>query len=284
MAVILAGTSQCIDDVAAHYDELDPFYRDVWGEHVHHGYWVSGRETPAQAADALVTLLADKLSLSAGLTVCDIGCGYGATAEGLANSYGVSVTGVTVSSVQAAQAMRRTPALGSLSFSREDWLANLFPDESFDCAYAVESSEHMADKQRFCNEAFRTLRSGGRFVVCAWLSCDAPFAWQNRLLLEPICREGRLPSLGNRADYEGFIKRAGFDLVAVDDITDRVARTWSVCLRRAARNAVFDSRYLRFMLSPEARNRIFAVTMVRLLIAFRTGAMRYALFVAHKPS
>ncbi len=25
--------------IADHYDALDPFYRSVWGEHVHHGLW-----------------------------------------------------------------------------------------------------------------------------------------------------------------------------------------------------------------------------------------------------
>ena len=31
--------------VAGHYDELDHFYRDVWGDHVHHGLWRRGSET-----------------------------------------------------------------------------------------------------------------------------------------------------------------------------------------------------------------------------------------------
>ena len=44
--------------VAAHYDELDPFYREVWGEHVHHGFWATGRESPTAAAEALVDLVA----------------------------------------------------------------------------------------------------------------------------------------------------------------------------------------------------------------------------------
>ena len=74
--------------VAAHYDELDPFYREVWGEHVHHGYWPSGRESPAEAADALVRLVADRLDLEPGQAVCDIGCGYGATAADLVARHG----------------------------------------------------------------------------------------------------------------------------------------------------------------------------------------------------
>src|SRR5205085_1479125 len=32
--------------VARHYDELDHFYRNIWGEHVHHGLWRRGDESP----------------------------------------------------------------------------------------------------------------------------------------------------------------------------------------------------------------------------------------------
>ena len=32
--------------VAVHYDTLDQFYREIWGEHVHHGYWRTGHEIP----------------------------------------------------------------------------------------------------------------------------------------------------------------------------------------------------------------------------------------------
>ena len=41
-------------DVAGHYDELDPFYRRLWGEHIHHGLWVHGRETAEQAVVQLI--------------------------------------------------------------------------------------------------------------------------------------------------------------------------------------------------------------------------------------
>ena len=62
-------------DVARHYDELDPFYRELWGEHVHHGYWTSRGETAAAATENLVTLVAERLALRPGALVGDIGCG-----------------------------------------------------------------------------------------------------------------------------------------------------------------------------------------------------------------
>ena len=282
--MIFPRAAQTPEAVADHYDELDSFYREIWGEHVHHGYWATGRETPAQAADALVLLLAERLRLSAGHAVCDIGCGYGATARMLAERHGVAVTGVTISAAQAAIAATRAPARGRVDIRRQDWLANDFADAGFDRAYAVESSEHMPDKQRCFTEAFRTLRPGGLLVVCAWLARPAPRPWEVRHLLEPICREGRLPAMGDQADYDALLRHAGFDLLQVDDISRSVARTWAICLRRLAGKTVTDRRYLRFLLDTHASNRVFVLTMLRLLVAYRTGAMRYCVLTACKPA
>jgi tocopherol O-methyltransferase len=281
--LILAGSPQTPAAVAAHYDELDPFYREIWGEHVHHGYWATGRETPERATAALVELLADRLGLAPGQTVCDIGCGYGAAAQILAERHGVHVTGVTVSGAQAAIAGRRRPARGSLAVLRGDWLANDLPDRSFDRAYAVESSEHMADKGRFFAEAHRVLRPGGRLVVCAWLARPAPRPWEVRWLLEPICREGRLPGMGEKAEYLRLAEQAGFVTVAAEDLSGRVSRTWSVCARRVAGKLMTDSRYRCYLRDRRATDRVFALTLARLLLAYRTGSMRYGLMVFDRP-
>ncbi|WP_419759712.1 class I SAM-dependent methyltransferase [Acidisoma sp.] len=268
--------------VAAHYDELDVFYREIWGDHLHHGYWTTGRETPAEAAEALVDLLADRLDLRPGLAVVDIGCGYGETARRLAASRGVDVTGLTVSAAQAGYAASKPAAGGRVKVLVRDWLANGLPDDGFDRAYAIESSEHMPDKQRFFNEAFRVLRPGGIFGVYVWLSRSAPRGWEVRHLLEPICREGRLPGMGDEADYRAMAEAAGFRVELVSDISDRVRRTWSVCLRRVAGKVATETRYRRFLMERSAKNRVFALTLGRLLLAYRTRSMRYCLLVMRK--
>jgi tocopherol O-methyltransferase len=280
--MIYPNAPQTTAAVAAHYDELDLFYRLVWGEHVHHGYWVTGRETAAAAATALIDLLATRLDFRAGQAVCDIGCGYGATARYLAARHGLHVTGLTVSTAQAGQAAQQSAA--NVSILHADWLANDLPPAIFDRAYAIESSEHMPDKQRFFDEAFRTLKPGSRLAVCAWLAADHPAPWQVRHLLEPICREGRLPCMGDEADYRALAQSSGFQVLGVLDISNQVSRTWWICAGRLLRGLCTDSRFIRHLLDRAKPDRIFAVTLFRLLVAYRTGAMRYALLVYEKPN
>jgi tocopherol O-methyltransferase len=281
--MIAPRTPQTTAAVAAHYDELDEFYRDIWGEHVHHGYWRSGRETPAEAVVALTSLLAATLDIPAAAEICDIGCGYGASAQYIAEHHGAHVTGLTVSAAQARLAQARRPAAGRLSFARQDWLRNTLPNAAFDRAYAIESSEHMPDQQRFFNETFRTLKPGGIFTICAWLAADRPSAWQIRHLLEPICREGRLPGMGDEADYHRMAQAAGFETTAVQDISRNVSKTWRLCAQRFLRRLASRPAYLKFLFNRREENRIFALTIFRLILAYRTGAMRYCLLTYRKP-
>ncbi len=268
--------------VAAHYDDLDRFYREVWGEHVHHGLWTTGRETPGEAADALVDHLASRLGLEAGQSLCDIGCGYGATARRLARLHGVRVTGLTVSPVQAARAAEAAAGEPNLAFLRRDWMENGLEEASFDRAFSIESSEHMVDKARFFAEARRILRPGGRFGVYAWLAREGASPREVRHLLEPICREGRLPGMGTEAEYRALAEGAGLRVTGFEDLSARVSRTWTVCARRVAWRIATRPDYRRFLLDRGSRNRVFAATLLRILVAYRVGAMRYGLMLAER--
>jgi tocopherol O-methyltransferase len=279
--MIIPKTYQTSAAVARHYDELDPFYREIWGDHVHHGYWRTGKETSGDAAEALAGLVAERLGLQAGMTVCDIGCGYGETARLFSSRYSVSLEGVTISERQFKLASTRP--LKGVSVSLCDWLENTFPDSRFDRAYAIESSEHIGDKQRFFSEAFRVLRPGGRLVVCAWLAESGAPEWKKRYLLEPICRHGRLPGMGTEEDYIKLAGTAGFRTEGVDDISGNVQRTWPICIRRSASKAVSDRRYREFLFARGSQNKIFALTLFLIFAAYRTGAMRYCVFTFEKP-
>src|SRR5687768_16193734 len=93
--------SPVAQQVANHYDELDPFYRALWGEHLHHGLWQRGNESADEATRQLAITVAAYARIQAGNTVCDVGTGYGGTARLLAQRYGAQVIGLTLSMAQA---------------------------------------------------------------------------------------------------------------------------------------------------------------------------------------
>ena len=261
---------------ARHYDALDELYRRVWGEHVHHGLWTSGRETPREAAVALARRVADQARVGRGDTIVDVGCGYGATARLLARERGARVTGLTLSAAQAAAG----PAADGVTLLVRDWRENGLPDASFDAAIAIESLSHMDDKPRVFGELARVVRRGGRVAIVDWLARERPGAIERRLLLDPICREGHLPRLHPASDYVTFLRRAGFAVVGFEDLSRRAVRTWAVVARRLPLVLARDPR----LLAAGWPERAFLRSLARIPLAERTGAMRLCLLVAQRAS
>jgi tocopherol O-methyltransferase len=164
-----------------------------------------------------------------------------------------------------------------------DWLENQMPDEAFDFAYAIESTEHIPDKLRLFQEIARTLKPKGRLVICAWVANHRARPWQVRHLLEPICREGRLPGMGTRLEYQQWAEAAGLEGVAIQDLTANVSRTWSIVSRRVVWRLLTDQRYQRYIFDKGNRQRQFALSLPRLMLAYRTRAMRYWVMTFRKP-
>jgi tocopherol O-methyltransferase len=268
------------DEVARHYDQLDRFYREIWGDHVHHGLWLTGKETSDEATRNLTDAVIAKAQLAPGMTLCDVGCGYGQTSRIIAREQQVKVTGLTVSPAQHQYALSATKADDQATFLLEDWLHNERPSASFDALIAIESTEHMADKVKVFTEAARVLKPGGRLVVCAWLANENLKPWEQRHLIEPICREGRMPGMGTETEYKRWMTDAGFEVHAADDVSMQVARTWPICAWRFFLGVLRKPSYVRFLLDPKNDNRIFALTMLRLWLAYHRGAMRYVIFSA----
>jgi tocopherol O-methyltransferase len=277
---VISGGDLTSSAVAAHYDELDQFYRDIWGDHVHHGLWLNGSETHREATLELVRRVAARAQITRGSRVCDIGCGYGATARMLAAEYGAQVTGMTLSPAQYEYAASH-PAPG-VSVVVGDWLRNSLGDAAFDAAIAIESTEHMADLAGFFAQAGRILRPGGRLVVCAWLAHPRASATQRKLLLEPACREGRMAHIGLFAEYRQLFEQSGFTVEREEDVSREVKRTWPICAGRFLSRLVREPRYLRFLVDRHRRNRVFALTIFRIWAAFETGALRYGILTGVK--
>jgi tocopherol O-methyltransferase len=268
--------------VAAHYDDLDEFYRSIWGLDIHHGYWITGSESSEEAVLNLTRLVARQASIRPGDRVCDIGCGYGAAALTLNREYGAQVTGLTVSEKQYQRAKASAQGIDQVKFLLCDALSNNQTANSFDVAIAIESSEHMQDKLAFLREANRLLRNGGRCVVTTWLAREQPAAWESKYLLGPICAEGRLPNMASATEFENMLHSAGFDDIAFLDMTHSVRKTWSLCARRVIKRYFSDPQFRRMLTDPHFANRVFAKTVFRIWLAYQTGSMRYGCFSARK--
>jgi tocopherol O-methyltransferase len=221
-------------EVAAHYDDLARFYREIWGEHIHHGLWQSRGQSAAEATRHLITVVAAHARVQAEDRVCDVGCGYGGTARILAREYAAEVTALTVSRAQHEHALALDPEATNPTSLLRDWLANGLEPASFDAVIAIESSEHMADLAAFFAEVARVLKPGGRFVVCAWLTREGPRSWEQRLLLGPICREGRLRGLESASELHRLARAAGLVPIGFQDVSRQIKRTWPICAGQAA--------------------------------------------------
>ena len=89
--------------------------------------------------------------------------------------------------------------------------------------------------------------------------------------------------MGTHAEYQQWAEQAGLTLRSYEDVSRQVRRTWTICAGRFTRKLLTDPAYMRLVASPRTRNRIFVLSLPRLILAYRTGAMRYGVFAFDKP-
>lgn len=89
--------------------------------------------------------------------------------------------------------------------------------------------------------------------------------------------------MGTRAAYEAMAGAAGFEPLGYLDVSRNVRRTWSICAARVMGRLISDPRYRKLIADPSFENRVFALTIPRLTVAMRTGAMRDGLFAWQRP-
>jgi len=273
MIVCAAVTKKAIQH---HYDLATPFYRLLWGPHIHHGLWEE-EGPPFLAQRRLIDRLASAARLRQGETVLDVGCGMGGSTIELALRYGCSVTGLTLSPVQLCWARLAAVWHGvgrRVRFRCGDAEEATFPPASFDLVWTIECSEHLFDKGAFFRRAANWLRPGGRVALCAWLAGDAPGIERQ---VQAVGDGFLCPSFGTAGDYRAWLESAGLAVTTVADLTPQVCRTWDICRRRLRLTGVG-------LLARVAgrRMRQFVDRFVVLGDAYRSGAMRYGLFVAEK--
>jgi tocopherol O-methyltransferase len=236
--------SNLYEQIRQFYDASSGLWEQVWGEHMHHGYYGRAgnyRLERRQAQIDLIEELLDWAKVQNPNNILDAGCGIGGSTLYLAQKYNARATGITLSPIQAARATERA-AEASLSQNAEFQVANAqqtpFAEETFDLVWSLESGEHMPDKRQFLQECYRVLKPGGMLIFATW--CHRPTtslageltADEKRHLAE-IYRVYCLPYVISLPEYEQIALDCGFRNLRSDDWSTAVAPFWDVVIDSA---------------------------------------------------
>ncbi|MGV0625516.1 cyclopropane mycolic acid synthase family methyltransferase [Mycolicibacter minnesotensis] len=157
--------------VQAHYDLSDEFFRLFLDPTQAYScaYFERADMTLEQAQLAKIDLALGALDLQPGMTLLDVGCGWGATMRRAVENYGVNVIGLTMSKSQAAHVDSMFGAMGTSSTGRvliEDW--ERF-DQPVDRIVSIGTFEHFGPDQyaALLAMAYRILPADGVLLLHA---------------------------------------------------------------------------------------------------------------------
>jgi cyclopropane fatty-acyl-phospholipid synthase-like methyltransferase len=215
--------------IIEHYDIASPYYQSLWGEHLHHGYWIRGDESKETAQIQLIEHLAQLAEIKNGSRILDIGCGFGGSSIYLAKKYGASVTGITISPVQVQMATgAAAKANADASFLLMDAEDMKF-EQAFDVLWSVESISHYHDPRRFFASAGKLLKPRGCFALTDWFQRENLSAAEKEEFIEPI-EKGMMVQLHAMNEYYEFLVSSGLRVVHREDMTRNCAKSWDIAL------------------------------------------------------
>ncbi|KAK6334398.1 hypothetical protein TWF730_003612 [Orbilia blumenaviensis] len=249
--------------IKTHYDLLSEYYYSLWGEHIHHGYFLDDPSDTKEAAQRrLISLLLERSNVSTGSRVLDVGCGVGGTSRQLAREHSCTVTGVTISGKQVEIAKRLSndeaaklspETTGSEGPELGEWISlppgkvrfieldaekmgdyfdgTAGKEGDYDAVWISEAMSHLPHKQLFFDNAFKLLKSGGKLVVADWFKAEDLTDKQMEDDIKPIEAGMLLPPLCTMSEYVEHAKTAGFKVYSEPlDISENVKKTWDISL------------------------------------------------------
>lgn len=220
------------EEIVRYYEQCQIDYEIVWHLDskmcMHYGYW---DETTGNLRAALVNMnskVADFANMQPGALVLDAGCGVGGSSIFLANKFGASTVGITLSSKQVETCIRNAEkhAVDHLcTFQRQNYLHTNFPDNSFDVVWAIESVCYSFDKLDFLNEAFRILRPGGKLIVADFFETDYNERVTDTTALQKMANTWSIKKFAGVNEFWTKMKLAGFEHCRKKDVTGNVIKS-----------------------------------------------------------
>jgi tocopherol O-methyltransferase len=226
------------------YDASSGLWEEVWGEHMHHGYYGADGTEKKERRQAQIDLIEELLTwadVRQATNILDVGCGIGGSSLYLAKKFNAQATGITLSPVQASRAAERAQSAGlsdRAHFQVADALAMPFADNTFDLVWTLESGEHMPDKQQFLRECHRVLKPGGTLLMATWCNRPTepphlPLTIDEQKHLEDIYRVYCLPYVVSLPEYEAIAQSLSFQSIRTADWSTAVAPFWDVVIDSA---------------------------------------------------
>ena len=201
-------------------------YYDLCGELMVFGWSESLHFAPLSPSESLEEsqirhqrLMIDKLALSEGMTVVDVGCGIGGPMRRVVQEGGVSVVGVNNNDLQLEKARLLNIEAGV--DHRVDYLACSFMDMSavadntFDRGYAIESTCHAPDKAGAFAEIHRVLKPGALFwgqEMCLTDRFD-PDDSRHRAMQQELMHGIALKEIALTGEVDRALQTAGFEVL-----------------------------------------------------------------------
>ncbi|KAG5007945.1 hypothetical protein JHK82_025877 [Glycine max] len=237
--------------IAEFYDESSGIWENIWGDHMHHGFY--DPDSTVSVSDhraAQIRMIQESLRFASLLSenpskwpksIVDVGCGIGGSSRYLAKKFGATSVGITLSPVQAQRANSLAAAQGladKVSFEVADALKQPFPDGKFDLVWSMESGEHMPDKAKFVGELARVAAPGGTIIIVTWCHRDLGPDEQSLLpweqdLLKKICDSYYLPAWCSTSDYVKLLESLSLQDIKSADWSPFVAPFWPAVIRTA---------------------------------------------------
>lgn len=216
--------------------DADNFYYAVWGgEDIHIGLYESSDEPISQASRRTVRRMAAKLTrLDEGVTVLDVGAGYGGSMRYLARTYGCHCVALNLSEAENARAreMNAQQGLDHLIDTVDGSFEDIdYPNSSFDVVWSQDAILHSGRRARVLKEAVRVLKAGGEFVMTDPMQADnCP-----RDVLAPILDRIHLETLGSPGFYHRTLKGLGMEDCGYEDHAEQLATHYGRVLEELKR-------------------------------------------------